>query len=64
MNDVALAMELLGITRIGPEHKDIMLPLMAKTEGDRKERSSIPTDYSKTNSSSDCSPTPGSRPLE
>jgi MoxR-like ATPase len=36
MNDVALAMELLGITRIGPEHKDIMLPLIAKTEGDRK----------------------------
>src|SRR6201987_1167211 len=36
MNDVALAMELLGITRIGPEHKDIMLPLISKTEGDRK----------------------------
>jgi len=36
MNDVALAMELLGITRLGPEHKEIILPLIAKTEGDRK----------------------------
>ncbi|MFL6302476.1 MAG: AAA family ATPase [Candidatus Sulfotelmatobacter sp.] len=36
MNDVALAMELLEIKRLGPEHKDIMLPLIAKTEGDRK----------------------------
>jgi hypothetical protein len=36
MNDVAMAMELLGIDRILPEHKEIMLPLIAKTEGDRK----------------------------
>jgi MoxR-like ATPase len=36
MNDVALAMRLLGIEQIKPEHKDIMLPLIAKTEGDRK----------------------------
>jgi MoxR-like ATPase len=36
MNDVALAMELLEIKRLGPEHKDIMLPLIAKTEGDCK----------------------------
>ncbi len=36
MNDVALAMELLGIEKVLPEHKDIMLPLIAKTEGDRK----------------------------
>lgn len=36
MNDVALAMELLEIKRLGPEHKDLMLPLIAKTEGDRK----------------------------
>ena len=36
MNDVALAMELLGIEQIRPEHKDVMLPLIAKTEGDRK----------------------------
>lgn len=36
MNDVALAMELLGIRRLRSEHKDIMLPLIAKTEGDRK----------------------------
>jgi MoxR-like ATPase len=36
MNDVALAMQLLGIEQIGPEHKEIMLPLIVKTEGDRK----------------------------
>jgi MoxR-like ATPase len=36
MNDVAMAMEWLGIDRILPEHKEIMLPLIAKTEGDRK----------------------------
>jgi MoxR-like ATPase len=36
MNDVALAMQLLEIEQIGPEHKDIVLPLIAKTEGDRK----------------------------
>jgi len=36
MNDVAMAMELLRIDRILPAHKEIMLPLIAKTEGDRK----------------------------
>ncbi|HEV2326142.1 MAG TPA: MoxR family ATPase [Terracidiphilus sp.] len=36
MNDVAMAMELLEIDTILPEHKEIMLPLIAKTEGDRK----------------------------
>lgn len=36
MNDVAMAMELLEIDRILPEHKEIMLPVIAKTEGDRK----------------------------
>ena len=36
MNDVALAMQLLQVEQIKPEHKDIMLPLIAKTEGDRK----------------------------
>ena len=36
MNDVAMAMELLGIDRILPAHKEIMLPLVAKIEGDRK----------------------------
>lgn len=36
MNDVAMAMELLGLDRILPAHKEIMLPLIAKTEGDRK----------------------------
>jgi MoxR-like ATPase len=36
MNDVALAMELLGMKTIQPEHKEVILPLIAKTEGDRK----------------------------
>jgi MoxR-like ATPase len=36
MKDVAMAMELLGIDRVLPEHRDIMLPLIAKTEGDLK----------------------------
>ena len=36
MNDMAMAMDLLGIDRILPEHKEIILPLIAKTEGDRK----------------------------
>ena len=36
MNDLAMAMELLGIDQILPAHKEIMLPLIAKTEGDRK----------------------------
>jgi MoxR-like ATPase len=36
MNDVAMAMELLRIERILPRHKEIMLPLIAKTEGDRR----------------------------
>jgi len=36
MNDVAMAMELLEINRILPAHKEIILPLIAKTEGDRK----------------------------
>src|SRR6266702_2394216 len=36
MNDVAMAMELLRIDRILPQRKQIILPLIAKTEGDRK----------------------------
>src|SRR5215469_3609214 len=36
MNDVALAMQILDIEQIKPDHKDIMLPLIAKTEGDQK----------------------------
>lgn len=36
MNDVAQAMGLLGMEEILPVHKDIMLPLIVKTEGDRK----------------------------
>lgn len=36
MNDLAMAMELLGIDQILPAHKEIMLPMLAKTEGDRR----------------------------
>ncbi len=36
MNDVALAMQLLGMDEIEASHEDIMLPLLVKTEGDRK----------------------------
>ena len=36
MNDVAQAMGLLGMEEILPVHRDIMLPLIVKTEGDRK----------------------------
>jgi len=36
MNDIAQALELLGYSEIRPEDKDIMLPLIAKTDGDRK----------------------------
>ncbi len=36
MNDVAQAMQLLGMDEILTAHKDIMLPLIVKTEGDRK----------------------------
>ncbi len=36
MNDVAQAMQLLGMEAIHAKHKDIMLPLIAKTERDRK----------------------------
>ncbi len=36
MNDVAQAMQLLGMESIHAKHKDIMLPLIAKTERDRK----------------------------
>jgi MoxR-like ATPase len=36
MNDVALAMQLLSMEEILAVHKDIMLPLIVKTEGDRK----------------------------
>jgi MoxR-like ATPase len=33
--DVARAMELLGIDQIGPQHRDVLLPLLIKTESDR-----------------------------
>lgn len=36
MNDVAQAMQLLAMDEILTVHKDIMLPLIVKTEGDRK----------------------------
>jgi MoxR-like ATPase len=35
MNDLAMALDLLGRTEIRPEDKGILLPLIAKTEGDR-----------------------------
>jgi hypothetical protein len=34
--DVAQALEILGIDQILPEHRDILLPLIAKTESDRQ----------------------------
>jgi MoxR-like ATPase len=34
--DVSRAMNILGITEIRPEHRDILLPLLAKTESDRQ----------------------------
>ena len=36
MLDVARAMEILGIEEIRPEHRDLLLPLIAKTESDRQ----------------------------
>jgi MoxR-like ATPase len=36
MNDVAQAMQILSLEDISASHKDIMLPLIVKTEGDRK----------------------------
>ncbi len=34
--DVSRAMNILGITEIRPEHRDILLPLLIKTESDRQ----------------------------
>ena len=34
--DVAQALEILGIDQILPEHRDLLLPLIAKTESDRQ----------------------------
>ena len=42
MNDVAKAMQLLSMEEILAVHKDIMLPLIVKTEGDRKHRRKEP----------------------
>jgi MoxR-like ATPase len=36
MLDVARAIDILGITEIRPEHRDVLLPLIAKTESDRQ----------------------------
>jgi MoxR-like ATPase len=36
MLDVAQALEILGIDRILPEHRNLLLPLIAKTEADRQ----------------------------
>jgi len=36
MNDVAQAMQILNLEEISAFHKDIMLPLIVKTEGDRR----------------------------
>jgi MoxR-like ATPase len=36
MVDVARALEILGIDEILPEHRDLLLPLIAKTEADRQ----------------------------
>ena len=36
MLDVAQALEILGIEEISSEHRDLLLPLIAKTEADRQ----------------------------
>jgi hypothetical protein len=36
MLDLAQALEVLGEERVTPEMRDILLPLLAKTEADRK----------------------------
>ena len=35
MLDLARALRILGVEEIVPEHRDVLLPLLAKTEGDR-----------------------------
>src|SRR5437867_11029152 len=37
MLDVAQALEILGIDQIRPEHRDVLMPLIAKTESDRQQ---------------------------
>ena len=36
MLDLAKALEILGMSEINPEHRDLLLPLLAKTIGDRR----------------------------
>ena len=36
MLDVAQALEILSIDEIRPEHRDVLMPLIAKTESDRQ----------------------------
>jgi MoxR-like ATPase len=35
--DISRALDILGITEIGPQHRDVLLPLIAKTESDRRQ---------------------------
>jgi MoxR-like ATPase len=35
MLDLACALQILGVKEIMPEHRDVLLPMLAKTEGDR-----------------------------
>jgi len=35
MLDLAQALQILGVKEIMPEHRDVLLPMLAKTEGDR-----------------------------
>jgi CRISPR/Cas system-associated exonuclease Cas4 (RecB family) len=35
MLDLAQALQILGVKEIMPEQRDVLLPLLAKTEGDR-----------------------------
>jgi MoxR-like ATPase len=35
MLDLAHALQILGVKEIMPEHRDVLLPMLAKTEGDR-----------------------------
>jgi MoxR-like ATPase len=35
MLDLARALQILGVKEIMPEHRDVLLPMLAKTEGDR-----------------------------
>jgi hypothetical protein len=36
MLDLARALEIMGVSEIEPDQRDVLLALLAKTEGDRK----------------------------